>query len=93
MITGSIYVSLPERRDDWMWQGNADRRALRVLDECPDGAVVIVDIGDRDFVTDDAARWLHQHDHRLQIDIRGSRPAAVARFVTAARAGTWSVVA
>lgn len=93
MITGSIYVPLPELKGDWLNQASADRRALQVLDECPDGAVVIVDIGQREFVTEDAARWLHQHDHRLQIDIRGSQPIAVARFITAARAGTWSVVA
>ena len=42
-------------------------------------------VGDRDFVSEDAARWLHEHDHRLQLDIRGTNPAAVQRFVRAAR--------
>lgn len=93
MITGSIYVKLPELRDDWPNQGGADRRALSVLRQCPDGADVIVDIGDRDYVSQDAAIWLYEHDHRLRIDIRGSKPRAVQEFVGAARAGTWDVVA
>ena len=91
MITGSIYIDLSDEGD--IIFDNRDRNALVVLEQCPDGAHVVVDIGGRKFVTEDAARWLHAHDHRLQVDIRGRRPDAVLRFVTAARAGTWSVVA
>ena len=93
MITGSIYINLPELKNDWLNQSHADRRALTVLDDCPDGVTVIIDIGAREFVSQDAAIWLHKHDHRLQVDIRGSRPMAVARFIAAARAGSWEVVA
>lgn len=91
MITGSVYVALPELEHGD--QPHADRWALCVLDQCPDGASVVVDIGDRQYVTRDAAHWLKKNDHRLQIDIRGTKPEAVLRFVLAAREGDWSVVA
>lgn len=91
MITGRVYISLVREPggDDW----GCDRRALMMLASCPDGAEVVVDIGARAYVSEDAAQWLHEHDHRLQIFIHGSNPSAVATFVRAARAGEWSVIA
>lgn len=89
MITGSVYIALPET--EHCEQASADRRALDVLRQCPDGAHVIVDLGERVYPSQDAALWLHQHDHRLRIDIRGCDPAVVDRFVRAARAGMWEV--
>ena len=91
MIRGQITISL-EREPDLANEG-CDRRALGVLDRCPDGASVIVRIGRRRFVSQDAACWLHEHDHRLQITIDGDEPEGVLRFVQAARSGEWSVVA
>lgn len=90
MIAGCLYVDLTREPDVY---GSGDRQALDVLERCPDGARVVVDIGRREFVTQDAALWLHNHDHRLSIEIRGESPEAIRRFVSAARAGDWSVVA
>lgn len=89
MITGSVYVDLTKEPDV---ADSLDRRQLAVLEDCPDGARVVVDIGRRAFVTHDAAVWLHDHDHRLQIEIHGTNPGAVTRFVRAGRAGDWSVI-
>ena len=90
MITGELYVRLTV---DPETGSTIDRRKLAVLERCPDGAQVVVDIGRRQYVSQDAAVWLHEHDHRLSITIRGEHPEAIARFVAAARAGEWSVVA
>lgn len=90
MITGAVTVDLtvePELFD------SRDRQKLSVLSVCPDGVHVIVDIGRRQFVSQDAAVFLHEHDHRLDIVIHGDDPAAVLRYVQAARAGSWEVVA
>lgn len=87
MITGEVVIDLSSEGDP----ERSDRRRLAVLEHCPEGSRVVVNIGDRLFVTQDAARWLHQHDHRLTIVICGSRPHAVAQFIRAARAGEWSV--
>ena len=89
MISGSIRIDLAGDPDDWLNAGHADRRALEAMRMCPDGARVIVDIGNRWHVTDDAIGWLHEHQQRLDIEIQGADPAAVAKFVRAARAGTW----
>lgn len=91
MITGTVTIALREVAN-FLEQSSADRRALDVLRHCPRGAHVVVDLGERTFVSEDAARALHEHDHDLQIEIRGSDPEAVARFVRAARAGSWDAV-
>ena len=89
MITGAVRIDLHGDADDWMNAGYADRCALEVLRRCPDGARVIVDIGNRFHVTDDAVHWLHDHEQRLVIEIQGADPETVAKFVRAARLGTW----
>jgi hypothetical protein len=89
MITGCVFIKLDvDPTEDF----SLDRRKLAALDRCPDGAEVLVDIGRRQFVTQDAASWLHRHDHRLSITIVGECPDAVGHFIAAARAGLWSVV-
>jgi hypothetical protein len=75
MIIGSVYIALPEF-EGWLHQSSADRGALLALESCPDGARVIVDLGDR-----------------LDIDIRGTDPRAVAVLVRAVRTGSLDVVA
>lgn len=88
MIGGVVTVDLtvePELFD------SRDRQKLAVLGVCPDGVRVIVDIGRRQFVSQDAAFFLHEHDHRLSIEIHGEDPAAVLRYVQAARVGGWAV--
>jgi hypothetical protein len=89
MIAGAVKLDLS--REPEGDQLNRDRRLLQVLDLCPDGARVVVDIGSRQYVSQDAAHWLHKHDHRLQIEVIGTDPAAVLQFVLAGRAGDWSV--
>ncbi|SDS21275.1 hypothetical protein SAMN04488570_1381 [Nocardioides scoriae] len=93
MITGNVYVDLRKSSDDPYQECRADRRRLAVLERCPDGASVLVDIGRRQYISEDAARHLHEQDHRLAITIQGDLPEAVARFVRAARDAEWSVVA
>jgi len=91
MITGAV------RFDLTMEPGlidNRDRRVLAGLSQVPDGARAVVDIGSRQYITEDAAAWLHAHADRLLIEIQGTNAAAVRTFVAAGRAGgAWSVVA
>lgn len=87
MITGATYVDLKVEPGTF---DNRDRRRLDLLSRCPDGSRVIVDIGRRRHLSEDAARWLHDNDHRLAIEIVGEDPDAVGVFVRAARAGDWS---
>jgi hypothetical protein len=88
MIRASVYVDLSAEPESG---STLDRRKLSVLERCPTGAHVVVDFGQREFVSRDAAFWLHEQDSRLDIEIRAERPEAVARFVHAARAGDWQV--
>ena len=90
MISGTVYVDLSACDYSTQLQ-RTDRHLLDVLTRVPDGARVVVDIGNRTHVTQDAAVWLHEHDHRLSIEIRGSVPEAVADFIRAGRAGEWVV--
>jgi hypothetical protein len=84
VVTGRITVLL-DVEPDTNW--TRDRRQLAVLDRCPDGAEVLVDIGNRQHPTPDAAGWLCKHESRLAITISGSCPEAVSRFIHAARSG------
>lgn len=70
-----------------------DRQRLDVLAQCPDGATVRVEVGDRLYVSEDAARWLHGHRDRLDLEIVGTDPDTVQRFVDAARTGCTGLVA
>ncbi|CAN5398296.1 hypothetical protein BH11ACT8_BH11ACT8_04340 [soil metagenome] len=91
-ITGSVTIRLYADDENLTVLQSADRRALLCLAEIPDGAAVTVDIGERRYVSADAARWLHEHIDRLHLRIDGTKPEAVADFVKAARDGYWSVV-
>lgn len=93
MIAGRVIVDLARVEESASEEARHDRRQLAVLEHCPDGAEVIIRIGRRQYVTQDAAHWLHEHDERLSITIEGDLPDAVLNFVRAARAGDWSAVA
>lgn len=95
MITGCVVINLAnvDLAADPYSRQNTDRHMLDVLRAVPDGARVVVDIGNRQHVSQDAAVWLHDHDHRLEVEIRGTDPAAVSRFIRAGRAGSWDVIA
>ena len=88
LITGCVVIDLSTEPTVG---GNRDRRLLDQLASAPDGCRVVVNVGRRSYVSQDAARWLHEHDHRLFIEIQGARAAAVARFVQAARTGEWGL--
>ncbi|CUR54205.1 hypothetical protein NOCA2140028 [metagenome] len=90
MITACLAIDLTKDHDDY---GNSDRRALTELMEVPDGATAIVDIGARQFVSQDLASMLHEHGDRITIEIRGTDTRSLIRFVKAARDGYWSVTA
>lgn len=90
MITGQITVSLEREPDAEDW--GRDRRALAVLEQCPEGATVRIDVGHRKFISQDAAACLHRHDCRLAIVIDGAYPEVISKFIHAARTGEWSVV-
>lgn len=89
MITGCVVIDLTteDRLHD------VDGARLAELDLVPDGCEVVVNIGNRSYVSQRAADLLHEHDHRLSIRISGVSAAGVGRFVRAARDGCWSVVA
>lgn len=89
MVTGSVRVDLSVEPDTF---SNADRNALAQLDQVPDGAHVVVDVGSRRFVSVDAAKWLHRNAHRLAIEIQGTPAADIRAWVDAARGGRlWEV--
>lgn len=70
---------------------DVDGRQLEDLALVPDGGEVLVNVGNRRYVTQRAADILHEHDHRLLIRIAGTNPGTVGTFVRAARDGYWSV--
>lgn len=93
MIGGRIIVDLSAADANAASEAHTDRSRLQMLEHCPDGAEVTVFIGQRRYVSQDAAVWLHEHDSRLEITIEGADPDVVLKFVRSARSGEWSVVA
>lgn len=90
MITGSIYVRMP---DENTLVQDLDGAALAILKHCPDGVRVVVDVHGRDYFTPSVPMLLHRHGERLHIEITGVDSEVVARVIRAGRAGTWDVVA
>jgi hypothetical protein len=86
VVTGAVEIDIREAGYDAY-----DRQRLDVLDLCPDAAHVRVKVGDRLYVSPDAARWLHKHASRLHIEVVGDDPGTVQRFVEAARTGVCEV--
>ena len=97
MISGCVIIDLDdtsiELEEAGYDAGARDRRRLDILNRCPDGARVLVRIGRRRWISPDAARWLKDHEGRLQITIEGYEPESVLSFVLAARAGEWPAAA
>lgn len=89
MITGCVVIDLTaeDRLHD------VDGARLAELALVPDGCEVVVNIGNRPYVSQRAADLLSQHARRLLIKINGTNAAAVGAFVRAARRGYWQVVA
>lgn len=86
MVTGSLLLDLSTAPKAPTDEGR-DRRALAALECVPDGARVMVNIGDRRWPSLDAAIWLHHHADRLHLEIQGSLDANVRAWVHAVRAG------
>lgn len=86
-MTGVVVVDISE-----VGYPAFDRQRLDVLSRCPDGALVRVEVGDRPYVSEDAARWLHAHADRLLITISGIDPETVQRFIDGARTGCAVIV-
>jgi hypothetical protein len=84
MVTGSVRVDLSVEPD---LCGTADKHALAPLDDVPDGAHVVVDVGDRRYVPLDAATWLRRNAHWLNLEIQGTPSADIRAWVDAARGG------
>lgn len=90
MVTGACYVDLSTEPTDVF--DNRDRRELAALEFVPDGARLVVFVGARRWVTDDAARWLHNQSDRLLIEVQGSPNGDVRRWVEAIRTGKVGVI-
>jgi hypothetical protein len=90
-IRGEVYIDL--RTEPSAEELTRDRKALSILDHCPDGVRIVVDIGKRTYLNQDTAWWINRHADRLELTIRGAEVDAVARFVLGARAGDTGAVA
>lgn len=88
MITGTVAIDL-SRTDNGMASEVArqDRRRLVALERCPDGAHVVIDVGGRSWLYEDALAMLRRHGDRLSIELVGAEPAMLAELVPAARRG------
>lgn len=86
MITAALLVDL-SREPDVLANEARDRRQLMTVGSAPDGARVIVMIGDRVWYSHDAIRILHEHSARLSIEIIGPDPAVLTAWVNAVGTG------
>jgi hypothetical protein len=85
MITATVTVDLSfEESGDY---DHRDRVALRHLEALPNGARLVVKVGDRTLLSPSAVAWLAQHARRLVIDINASSPQAVRRWHDAISTG------
>lgn len=82
MLTATVTVNLDHNPED-----RQDRRALQYLAQVPDGAHLVVIVGDRYLLTYDAVTWLAEHARRLHIEIAASTPHAARRWYDAIKAG------
>ncbi|MFF0268657.1 hypothetical protein [Kribbella sp. NPDC004536] len=84
--TGTVLVDLRRVADDRL------RHLVADLESAPDGARVVVLIGDRWLVDYEAAADLRRYAERLYVDVQGTA-RAVARWLQVIRTGHagWSV--
>ena len=86
MLTATVRVdlTLDEDRSDL---DRADRCALQYLPQVPDGARLVVVVGDRHLLMPSAVSWLSEHSRRLHIEIDASSPHAARRWYDAIKSG------
>lgn len=89
MLTASVYIDLSTEPD---LLSSHDRRELAALDQVPDGAHVVIDIGSRQWANDDVARIVHRHVDRLDIELKGTTRANLRLWVNACRTGSMEAV-
>lgn len=88
MLTATVSVDL-DLVEPGYWQDvdKEDRRALMTIDDIPDGARLIVNVGDRDLLMPSAPKILCEHSDRLNIEIAASSPQSARRWYDAIKAG------
>jgi hypothetical protein len=64
-----------------------DRRALSCFERLPDGADVVVYVGNRKFPSCSAARAIHEHEPRLNLRLEAGPDSDVRRWLAAGRTG------
>ncbi len=70
MLTATVTVNLDHKGDSAHDLDRADRCALQHVTQVPDGAHVVVVVGDRrTFLTRSAVAWLAPHVDRLDVEI------------------------
>lgn len=85
-IAGRVTIDLSADLDTFD-PGYDDRRRLDVLHRCPDGVEVVIQLGQRQYLTEGAVQWIHEHGDRLRITIEGPFPDTLMDIVRATRAG------
>lgn len=83
MLSATVTVQLSADGDD-----HSDRVVLQDLPQIPDGARLVVRVGDRQMLSHSAVSWLAEHARRLSIEIDAVTPQAARRWYTAIKNGS-----
>lgn len=84
MLSAMVTVTLDQEADDL---DRADREALQCLAQVPDGARLVVNVGDRELLMPSAVSWLSAQACRLNVEISASTPSAARRWYDAIKSG------
>ena len=84
MLTATVTVNLDHDQQDVDY---ADRRVLQYLPQVPDGARLVVNVGERTLLMPSAVAWLSEHARRLHIEISAANPHAARRWYDAVKSG------
>jgi hypothetical protein len=87
MLTATVTVNLAHDEADAYDLDRSDRQALQHLAQVPDGAHLVVSVGNRSFLTCSAVAWLSRHVERLDVEIEAADPWAARRWYDAIRSG------
>lgn len=86
MLTVTVTVDLRAEHPEHGYD-HADRHALHRLADLPNGARLVVTVGDRTLLTTAAVTWLFQHSRRLVVDINAASPHVARRWYDAISTG------
>lgn len=88
MLTATVTVSLDHLEPGYYQDVDRDDRyALQHLPWLPDGAHVVVLVGERQLLSPSAVQWLHDHVDRLHIEISAASLEAARRWYDAIKRG------